>query len=229
MAAGVKVEIQHFAHRILNDSLTAVYSCVRLTNTSGSAQKVGLNINAGPMVELPLSAEPTSSTVGSMFFDLPLDAGGSTHQDFVAVATGEIADMLKVNKVVNPGFEQDSPETNTHVEWKTSGDVDASYTTGWNLTNLPNNEDLQLQSQQYMQVQVQHSGRFQLVHHGETITRSIPTKPLPVLPDGIYELRAWVRKTGGRGVPHGRQGIRRSRVVGGDYRRPIPCCDPPQY
>ena len=62
------------------------------------------------------------------------------------MASGEIANMLKVNKVVNPGFEEDSPETNTHVAWKTSGDEDASYTTGWNLTNLPNSEDLQLQS-----------------------------------------------------------------------------------
>ena len=55
---GSSVEIQHFANRILDDRLTAVYTRVRLTNISGAAQKAGLNINAGPAVELPLSAEP---------------------------------------------------------------------------------------------------------------------------------------------------------------------------
>ena len=38
-AGPVKVEIQHFANRILDDSLTAVYSRVRLTNTSDSPKR----------------------------------------------------------------------------------------------------------------------------------------------------------------------------------------------
>ena len=38
-AGPVKVEIQHFANRILDDSLTAVYSRVRLTNTSAFPTK----------------------------------------------------------------------------------------------------------------------------------------------------------------------------------------------
>ena len=72
-----------------------------------------------------------------MYFDLSLDAGASTTRDFVTVTSGDVAHVLKVNKVVNPGFEEDSPETGTHVAWKTSGDADASYTTGWNLTESP--------------------------------------------------------------------------------------------
>ena len=146
-----------------------------------------------------------------MFFDVPLDAGGSTHRDFVTVASGDIADMLKVNKVVNPGFEEDSPETNTHVGWKISGDEDASYTTGWNLTNLPNSDDLLLQSEQYMQVQVQHSGRFHLVHHRDKDYKVYTYQTLTGLADGTYELRAWARTTGGHGV---------SRMVAKQYGGP---------
>jgi hypothetical protein len=210
-AGPVKVEIQHFANRILDDNLTAVYSRVRLTNTSDSSQEAGLKINAGPTVELPLSSDPTGSTPGSMFFDIPIEAGGSTDRDFVTVASGDVANLLKVNKVVNPGFEADSPPGRTHVAWSTSGDVDASYTTGWNLTSLPNSEDVQLQAEEYIQVQVQHSGRFHLVHHRETAYTVYTYQILNGLPDGTYELRAWVRTTGGQGS---------SRMVAKQYGGP---------
>jgi hypothetical protein len=131
-AGPVKVEIQHFVNRILDDNLTAVYSRVRLTNTSRSNQKMRLNLNAGPTVEVPLSADPTAGTLGSMFFDIALDAGGSTNRDFVSVATGDAANMMKVNKVVNPRFEAGSQPTKTPKGWNTSGDVDASFTTASN-------------------------------------------------------------------------------------------------
>ena len=210
-AAGIKVEIQHFANRILDDRLTAVYTRVRLTNTTGSAQKAGLNINAGPAVELPLSGEPARAADGAMYFDFSLQAGASSTWDFVTVSSGDVANVLKVNKVANPGFEDDSPQTGTHVAWKTSGDEDASYTTGWNLTNLPNAEDLQVQAQEYMQVQVQRSGRFQLVHHRASDYKVYTYQTISDLPDGTYEFRAWVRNAGGNGA---------SRLVAKQYGGP---------
>jgi hypothetical protein len=197
-AGPVKVEIQHFANRILDDSLTAVYSRVRLKNTSDSHQKVRLNINADRTVEVPLSADPTGSAPGSMFFHIPLDPGGSAHRDFITVASGDIAETLEINKVVNPGFEADAQPTNTPQGWNTSGDVEASFITGWNAANLPNADDLELQAQEYMQVQVQRSGRFHLVQHRAANYKVYTYQTITGLPDDTYELRAWVRYSGGQ-------------------------------
>jgi hypothetical protein len=195
-AGPVKVEIQHFANRILEDRLTAVYSRVRLTNTAASRQQARLHVNAAPGVELPLSAAPTSVSGSSMYFDLMLESSGSDSQDFVTMSSGDVANVLKVNKVANPGFEEDSPQTRTHVGWKTSGDSEASFTTGWNFINLPNSEDLLLQSELYMQVQVQHSGKFQLVHHRSKNYQVYTYQVLDNLRNGTYEFRAFVRTAG---------------------------------
>jgi len=195
-AGTIKVEIRHFANRILNDSLTAVYSRVCLTNTSAFHQKVRLNINASPNVEVPLSADPTGSTPVSQFYDIPLDSGASANRDFVTIASGDVANLLKVNRVANPGFEADSQPSNMPKEWNTTGDTDASRTVGLNTTGYPDGGDLEAQVQQYMQVQVQHSGRFQLVHHRAKNFKVYTFQTLGGLPAGVYELRAWVRSTG---------------------------------
>ncbi len=200
VAGPVKVEIQHFANRILEDNLTAIYSRVHLTNTSGSHQKLRLNINAGPTVEVPLSAKPTGGTPGSMFYDIPLEAGGSANRDFVIVASGDVANTLKVNKVVNPGFEEDSQPTKTPKGWSTSGDANANYTMRESISNysqIEDREELQAQAEQYMKVQVQRSGRYQLVHHDAKDFKVYTYQTLTRLPAGTYELRAWVRSAGG--------------------------------
>jgi hypothetical protein len=210
-AGRVKVEIQHFANRILDDGVTAVYSRVCLTNTSTSSQKVRLNINASPNVEVPLSADPSGGTSLSQFYDISLDAGGSANRDFVTVASGDMANLLKVNKVANPGFEADSQPTNTPTGWNTTGDTDASRTVGLNTTGYPDGGDLEAQVQQYMRVQVQHLGRFQLIHHRATNYKVYTFQTLAGLPAGAYELRAWVRSTGVEGT---------SRMVAKQYGGP---------
>ncbi len=199
-AGPVNLQIQHFANRILNDTLTAVYTRVRLTNTSGSRQSVSLNLNVGSSVEVPLSIIPTGSTSDSMFYDVLLEADGSAERDFVTVASGDPANLLQVNKVVNPGFEADSLSTKGKAPkgWNLTGDVDANFTTGWNPTNLPSGQDLDLQSRLYMQLQVQRSGRYQLVHYSAKDYKVYVYQIIPDLPAGTYELRAWVRSSGGQ-------------------------------
>ena len=199
-AGPIEVEIQHFAYRILDDSLTAVYSRLRLTNTSPSPIPVRLDINAGPTIEVPLSADPTGSAADSMFYNIPLDGGGTASRDFVAVASGDLANVLKLNRVVNPGFELDSQPTKTPRGWTTVGDVGASYTTGWNPLAYTEGEGLEAEEQEYMRVQVQHAGRFHLVHHGTKNYRVYTYQTLTGLPAGSYELRAWVRRTRGQGA-----------------------------
>jgi hypothetical protein len=88
IAGPVQVEIQHFSNRILKDSVTALYSRVRITNSSKIIQSVRLNINAGPNAEVPLSHEPTGAHSDSMYYDMILSPGQSLNRDFVAFATG---------------------------------------------------------------------------------------------------------------------------------------------
>jgi hypothetical protein len=194
-AGPVRVEIQHFANRVLNDQLTCVYSRVRLTNSSSSVEKVRLNINVGPTVQVPLSGKPSGGNSGSMYYDISLAAGSSAQQDFVTVASGDMANVLKINKVVNPGFEEDGEPTRRPRGWSTSGDA-AAYTAGWNTANYAMIEDLQAQTEFYQQVQVQHSGRYQLVHHAGKDYQASTSQTLTGLPHGTYELRAFVRTAG---------------------------------
>ena len=86
-AGPIHVEIQHFANRILEDKLTAVYSRVTMT-AHGTAHKVRLNINAGPDLEVPLSGAPTGYSENSMYFDLSLQPGRAVSKDFVTFAAG---------------------------------------------------------------------------------------------------------------------------------------------
>ncbi len=88
MAGPVCMEIQHFANRILNGSVTAVYSRIRATNTRDTNLDLRLNINAGPEFEVPLSGAPTAHSDKFMRFDFSLQAGESINKDFVALAAG---------------------------------------------------------------------------------------------------------------------------------------------
>jgi len=85
----IKVEIQHFASRVLDDKVTAVYTRVGLTNDGDQRETIRLNINTGPDREVPLTNNPTSSDGHSMRYDVTIPAGKTMRFDFVARATGK--------------------------------------------------------------------------------------------------------------------------------------------
>jgi len=88
-AGPIRVRIQHFANRILQDTATAVYSRVILTNGGNERVTAQLKINAGPDREIPLSDKPKSSTGDSAIYEVNLLAGGMHQLDFVTLASGE--------------------------------------------------------------------------------------------------------------------------------------------
>ncbi|MFJ6725981.1 hypothetical protein ACIQPQ_13810 [Streptomyces sp. NPDC091281] len=87
-AGPVKVTVQHFANRVLNDGATALYTRVTVTNTSSSPQATTLDIGAPSTVEVPLSGTPTSSDTTSQHYALTVAPGGSVSKDFVARSAG---------------------------------------------------------------------------------------------------------------------------------------------
>jgi hypothetical protein len=88
MAGTLSVEIQHFANRLLSDSLTAVYSRVRFTNTGSVRQDVRLNVSSFPDIEIPLAGTCTGKSDAGMYFDFSVHPGESVAKDFVAFAAG---------------------------------------------------------------------------------------------------------------------------------------------
>jgi hypothetical protein len=187
-AGPVTVEIQHFADRILDDRLTAVFSRVRIINNSAAVQKVRLNINASPTIEIPLTGAPTASGINSMSYDITINIGQSAQKDFMSIASGDIETELKLNKVKNPGFEEDILPTKSPAKWTVAGDADAVFTTGWNAPGYdwPNLGTIwQQQSGKYMMAV------SKPLDHNVYIYQTIND-----LPDGNYELRAWVRTSG---------------------------------
>ena len=92
MAGTFRVEIQHFAHRVLADRLTAVYSRVRVTSTGSVPKVVRLNVSARPDIEIPLTAECTGQSNADMYFDFSVNPGDSATRDFVAFAAGSPVD-----------------------------------------------------------------------------------------------------------------------------------------
>jgi hypothetical protein len=88
MAGTFRVEIQHFANRVLADHLTAVYSRVRVTSTGLVPKVVRLNVSSRPDIEIPLSGECTGQSNTDMYFDISVNPGDSVTRDFVAFAAG---------------------------------------------------------------------------------------------------------------------------------------------
>ena len=95
-AGKVKVEIRHFANRVLEDQATAVFSRVSLTNTSDSQRTVRLEVNSAPDREIPITEEPTYSDAYGMYYDVTIPAGATKVLDFVTKANGNVsADELR--------------------------------------------------------------------------------------------------------------------------------------
>lgn len=86
-AGSIDVQIEHFAARVLDNSATAVFTRVTLTNSSPQAQTVRLHINAGPSFEIPLNGAPAESSASSMTHSLKIDAGKAAIREFVTGAT----------------------------------------------------------------------------------------------------------------------------------------------
>jgi len=88
MAGTFRVQIQHFANRVLADRLTAVYTRVRVTSTGTIPKVVRLNVSSLPDIEIPLSGGCTGQSNTEMYFDIPVNPGDSVTRDFVAFAAG---------------------------------------------------------------------------------------------------------------------------------------------
>jgi hypothetical protein len=189
-AGPLMIEIQHFANRILNDKLTAVFSRVTIKNKSKSSQNVRLNVNALPETEIPLTVAPTGILNKTMYFDIPVNAGDSVSRDFLTIASGEMVDILNYNKIINPGFETNPLPTNNPTGWDISGDTSAIFTTGWNAPGYDYSN--------YMQIQSQHSGRFQLVVRKTGTYKAVISQTVSNLSKGKHSFQAWVRSSGGQ-------------------------------
>ncbi len=90
-AGSVGVRIQHFANRVLDDSATAIYTRVSLTNNGSAPRKLSLVAAGNGMPERQFvlgRAKPSRTDETALSFDVRLAAGASRHFDFVAPATG---------------------------------------------------------------------------------------------------------------------------------------------
>jgi len=95
-AGEVKVEIRHFANRVLADKATAVFSRVSLTNSADTEKTVRLKVNTAPGREIPITEEPTYSDAYGMYYDVSIPAGATKVLDFVTRANGDVsADELR--------------------------------------------------------------------------------------------------------------------------------------
>jgi len=92
-AGSIAVRVQHFANRVLNGKVTAVYSRVSLTNRASAPKGVTLNVNAGTEQETPLSGLPTRSNPYFMYFDRTIPPGKTIAIDFVTAAIGGISSV----------------------------------------------------------------------------------------------------------------------------------------
>jgi hypothetical protein len=89
-AGPILVQIEHFAARIFDKRVTAVFTRVTVTNQSAQTQSIRLRINASPSFEIPLNGVPTESTTSSMAYELKIGAGKTATDEFVVGATGSL-------------------------------------------------------------------------------------------------------------------------------------------
>jgi len=120
-AGNVGVKIQHFSVRreekMFLDA-TVVFTRISLTNNGHQDQTARLNVNAGPMVEVPLTHVPGRSDDRSMAFDVPLAPGETADLDFATEANGLIstADILGLG-----GFDENYAYMSDHFRERASG------------------------------------------------------------------------------------------------------------
>jgi len=88
-AGPLHVLIQHFAHRVLHDTATAVYSRVELRATSSAEIPVRLEIGAGRDFAIPLSGEPDYVSHDRMTDAATVHLGKAVSYDFVSLANGD--------------------------------------------------------------------------------------------------------------------------------------------
>lgn len=93
---GIEIKIQHVPNRVLDDSVTAVFSQITLTNTTDKDIVTNLNISASSAVEVPLTASPTLEGMHFMVYRQSIPAGETCVLDFAALSTGTATvDQLK--------------------------------------------------------------------------------------------------------------------------------------
>jgi hypothetical protein len=116
-AGPIAVQIQHFAARISDDTATAVFTRVRLTNRSLQSQSLTLNINASPSYESPLSGSPTKSYADSMTYQVTIKPTESIDRDFVAFVSGALAGpALKNTGGYDAAYARMSQQYNHHID-----------------------------------------------------------------------------------------------------------------
>lgn len=94
-AGSIHVKIFHFADRVLNNQVTAVYSRVELSSASTSAIPVVLNIGAASDLAVPLSGNPQHMTRDRMSYECTVGHGKTTEvRDFVSLANGDASPAL---------------------------------------------------------------------------------------------------------------------------------------
>ena len=98
-AGELVVSIRHFANRILNNSATAVYTRVALSNTAGKTKSVKLMVNAPEFYEVPLGIAPSFSDSSSMEFTQNIELNKTVTFDFATVADKEVP----TNSIIGAG------------------------------------------------------------------------------------------------------------------------------
>jgi hypothetical protein len=87
-AGPVHVTIQHLADRVLQDTVTALYSRVELYSSSPVEIRVGLAIGGAKELPLPLTGEPTHAKKFRMSYESVIQPGRKVVHDFVSLASG---------------------------------------------------------------------------------------------------------------------------------------------
>lgn len=100
-ANNIAVTIQHFAHRILKDQTTVVFSRISLTNTGSSEENVKLNLNAGAeraillttLTERLSRVTHHASPINDFFstYQANILAGETAKFDFISLASGNVS------------------------------------------------------------------------------------------------------------------------------------------
>jgi len=88
-AGEVSVRIQHFAKRILDNTATAVYTRVSLSNRGNQKEKAKLHMNAGPEEEFSLTRNPDTANDYYSTYNVEIAAGATVNLDFVSLANGQ--------------------------------------------------------------------------------------------------------------------------------------------
>ncbi|MBK5721875.1 hypothetical protein JGH11_13425 [Dysgonomonas sp. Marseille-P4677] len=89
---GIEIKITHVGKRLLNHSVNAVYTQVKLTNTSETAHKTQLIINGNKVQERVFSLQSANlqkRDANQVFLSTDISAGESVVYEFVLPANGE--------------------------------------------------------------------------------------------------------------------------------------------